>query len=510
MQKMQIEYWPIDWFIPYENNPRKNDHVVDKFVKIIKEHGFRIPILAKSDGSVIDGHFRLKAAKKAGLKEVPVTPADDMTESQIRAFRISVNAMAELAEWDNDLLKIELEELGALNIDLDSTGLDEKFINGLFTYDNKTKGLTDPNVIPEPPSEPVTQKGDLLILGRHRLLCGDSIIDSDVHYLMDGDIADLVHADPPYGMGKEIDGVLNDNIYKEKLDKFQMNWWTAFRPFLSDRGSAYIWGNAEDLWRLWFIGGLSSSKYRGEFDYLELRNQIIWDKKNIPGMNSDLITQYPVASEHCLFLQVGKQFIGNVNSEDYWEGWDEIRLYLKEEADAIGLTPKKTREICGCQMYSHWFTKSQWSLISEKNYKLLQAAFPGNFEKDYHEIKRKYNEIKGGFRNHINGILGGMRSYFDNVHDIMRDVWEFPRVFGKERQGYATPKPVEMIARAIKSSLPEEAIVAEPFIGTGTSLIAAEMTNRICYGMELSPKWCDVTIKRWEEYTGKKAIRIKV
>ena len=121
---LQHETWPIDKLIEYARNPRKNDHAVDRVAAAIREFGFRVPVVAKSDGTVVDGHLRLKAAKKLGLTEVPVVLADDMTDLQIKAFRLSVNKMAELAEWDDELLAIELGELNAAEFDMALIGFD--------------------------------------------------------------------------------------------------------------------------------------------------------------------------------------------------------------------------------------------------------------------------------------------------------------------------------------------------------------------------------------------------
>jgi ParB-like chromosome segregation protein Spo0J len=121
---MQIKTFKIQDLIEYARNPRKNDEVVDKMISCIKEFGFRIPIVAKSDGTIVDGHLRLKAAKKLGLEEVPVVVADDLTETQIKAFRLVANQSANWAEWDDELLKLELEDLKNLNFDLDLTGFD--------------------------------------------------------------------------------------------------------------------------------------------------------------------------------------------------------------------------------------------------------------------------------------------------------------------------------------------------------------------------------------------------
>lgn len=129
---MKTELWPLERLIDYARNPRKNDHAVDRVAAAIKEFGFRVPIIAKSDGLVVDGHLRLKAARKLGLVEVPVVLADDLTDAQVKAFRISVNRMAELAEWDNELLALELGELGELGFDLDLTGFASDEINVLL------------------------------------------------------------------------------------------------------------------------------------------------------------------------------------------------------------------------------------------------------------------------------------------------------------------------------------------------------------------------------------------
>jgi ParB-like chromosome segregation protein Spo0J len=122
--KKDLEFWPLNRFIEYDRNPRINDHAVDKVAAAIKEYGFKVPIVAKSDGLIVDGHLRLKAAKKLKLNEVPVLLADDLTDAQIKAFRISVNKMADIAEWDNDLLKLEFDDLAQMDFDLSLTGFD--------------------------------------------------------------------------------------------------------------------------------------------------------------------------------------------------------------------------------------------------------------------------------------------------------------------------------------------------------------------------------------------------
>jgi len=149
--QMKLEQWPLEKLKAYENNPRQNDHAVEKMARAIREFGFRVPIIAKSDGQIIDGHLRLKAARAAGLKQVTVILADDMTEAQIKAFRISVNRMAELADWDLDLLKAELEGLQALDFDLDLTGLDDELMDEILRASPENAGmLKEENILLTP------------------------------------------------------------------------------------------------------------------------------------------------------------------------------------------------------------------------------------------------------------------------------------------------------------------------------------------------------------------------
>jgi DNA modification methylase len=195
---LQFEVWKIDRCIDYARNPRKNDHAVDKVAAAIREFGFRVPIVAKSDGTVVDGHLRLKAAKKLGLDEVPVILADDMSEAQIKAFRLSVNKVAELAEWDIDLLKLEIFDLKEMDFDLSLTGFDDDELANFLA--EPAEGLTDDDAVPDVPAIPVTVEGDVWLLGRHRLMCGDSTSIDAVERLMAGVKPDLIHTDPPYGM----------------------------------------------------------------------------------------------------------------------------------------------------------------------------------------------------------------------------------------------------------------------------------------------------------------------
>jgi ParB-like nuclease domain len=152
---LTVEPWPLARLIPYARNPRKNDAAVDRMCAAIREFGFRIPVVARSDGTVIDGHLRLKAAQRLGLADVPVALADDLSEAQIKAFRLLANRSAAWAEWDDELLALELQDLQGLGYDLALTGFDAGELKSLM--DGPATGLTDEDAIPVPPAEPVTR-----------------------------------------------------------------------------------------------------------------------------------------------------------------------------------------------------------------------------------------------------------------------------------------------------------------------------------------------------------------
>jgi DNA modification methylase len=198
VQPMTLEYWPIDRLIEYARNPRKNDAVVDRMCAAITEFGFRIPIIAKSDGTVVDGHLRLKAARRLGLKTVPVVLADELTDVQIKAFRLLANRSVAWAEWDDELLRLEMAEIEAADFDTALTGFDDSEIRKLIAgADDDTEGLDD---APEPPVEPISRPGDLWIRGEHRVLCGDATVMAHVETVLGGELADMCVTDPPYNV----------------------------------------------------------------------------------------------------------------------------------------------------------------------------------------------------------------------------------------------------------------------------------------------------------------------
>lgn len=485
---MKVQNVNIDTIKPYENNPRDNDGGVDAVANSIKEFGWQQPIVVDKDHVIIVGHTRYKAAKKLGMDKVPVVVADGLTDEQVRAYRLADNKTGELTDWDPEQLDIELGDI--LDLDMSDFGfeLDLPEITQEASLDDQE--VEDDNFNEEPPEKPKSKFGQLYQLGRHFLMCGDSTNPQMVQKLMRGGTADLVFTDPPYGMKKQKDGVDNDNLNYDDLLNFNKKWIPITFANLKSNGSWYCWGIDEPLMDIYS----NILKPMIKDNRITFRNLITWDKGSAQSQRSELLRSYTRADEKCLFVMCGVQGFNN-NSDHYFDKWDKIRLYLASEAKRVGLTSAKLKEITGVGMYARWFTKSQWIFIPEKYYKELQDYYKeyGAFKKEYDELKKEYYST---------------RAYFNNTHDNMNDVWHFNRVAGKERDaagGHATPKPLDLCARAIKSSSREGEKVLDVFGGSGSTLIACEQLNRSAYLMELEPKWVDVIIKRWEDFTGKKA-----
>ena len=397
---LQFETWPIDRCIDYARNPRKNDHAVDDMAAAIREYGFRVPIVATSDGTVVDGHLRLKAAKKLALDEVPVILADDLTEAQIKAFRLSVNKTAEFAQWDMDLLKIEMQELDGLGFDLSLTGFGEDELAGLMA--DKTEGLTDPDEIPEPPAEPVTVPGDVWLLGRHRIICGDSTSADTVSVLL-GDVKPhLMVTDPPYGV--EYDAGWRNESMPAKNDP------TRWKDGAGRATGAVMNDDKADWSEAWAL-------FPGDVAY-------IWHAGNMAHTVADSL----IASG----LEIRAQII---------------------------------------------WAKSQFVIG--------RGHYHPHHEPCWYAIRKS-----------ANGHWQGDRK--------QSTIWNIdkPR---KSETGHSTQKPVECMKRPIENNSSPGQAVYEPFSGSGTTIIAGEMTGRHIYAIELNPAYVDVAIKRWQDFTGQAA-----
>ncbi len=199
---MQITNRAIELLKPYAKNPRNNDGAVAAVADSITKYGFRQPIVVDTDGVIVVGHTRWKAAQKLGMAEVPVHVANDLTPEQARAYRIADNRVAELAEWDNDLLRPELMELKDLDVDISALGWDAADLSALLAPPG-SEGLVDPDDVPAAPDAATTMPGDIWVLGNHRLMCGDSSKAEDLDRLLDGAQIHLANTDPPYNVKVE-------------------------------------------------------------------------------------------------------------------------------------------------------------------------------------------------------------------------------------------------------------------------------------------------------------------
>ena len=393
MEFPQYKTVSTDSLIPYARNSRTHsDAQVGKIAASIKEFGFLNPIIVDGGNGIIAGHGRVMAAQKLGLDMLPVIEAGHLTDAQRRAYVIADNRLALDAGWDNDMLKVELSDLQEADFDLTLTGFDPSEIDAFLA--EPTEGLTDEDAVPEVPVQPVTVEGDIWLLGRHRLMCGDSTSVDAVDKLMDGRKADMVFTDPPYGVdykgGHFHSGDVNIKRHREKLkndDSAQI--YTDVIPIIA----AYCDGPCYT----WFADTKPVELYNAVSAVGEIHALIIWHKINATyaAMNA----QYKQRHEPCL----------------YWK-------------------PKgKTL---------------RWSGAST--------------EATIWEIKR----------------------------DARNDM-------------HPTQKPVALAEKAILNH--SVGLVADFFGGSGSTLIACEKNNRNCVMMEFNPAYCDVIIKRWQDFTGQQA-----
>lgn len=252
---------PIKSVKPYPGNPRQNKDAVAKVAASLKEFGFRQPIVVDKDNVIIVGHTRLLAAKSLKMKEVPVLIADDLTEEQVKAYRLADNKTAEFSEWDMDKLVAELD--GIIDIDMEQFGFDLSV----------APEVVEDDFDPEPPEEPKAKRGDIYQLGRHRLMCGDSTSVDDVMKLMDGAQADMLLTDPPYNVDiKETAGkILNDNMESEKFREFLRAAFIAGRTAMKPGAAFHIWHGETEGYN--FRGAIADAG-------MKCRQQLIWVKSS--------------------------------------------------------------------------------------------------------------------------------------------------------------------------------------------------------------------------------------
>lgn len=386
----KVELKKVAGLIPYARNSRTHsDEQVSQIAASIREWGWTVPVLVDEAGGLIAGHGRILAAKKLGLAEVPCMTAVGWSEAQKKAYIIADNKLAMNAGWDDDLLKIELGDLGALNFDLSLTGFGLDEISTLLA--DKTEGLTDPDEVPEPPAEPVSVLGDVWVMGNHRIVCGDCTDADVVGKALNGVKPHLMVTDPPYGVEYDPEWRSKAGINKNKakmgvvLNDDRADWRETWALFPGE--VAYIWH-----------GGLHAATVADSLVAcgFSIRSQIIWSKD-----------RFPLSRGHY-----------------------------------------------------HWQHEPCWYAV------------------------------KGA------GHWAGDRK--------QATVWNIP-ARDDSGVGHGTQKPVECMKRPIENNSSPGQAVYEPFSGSGTTIIAGEMTGRPVHAIELNPAYVDVAVERWQAFTGNEA-----
>jgi DNA modification methylase len=389
----KVEQWPIEQLVPYAKNSRTHsDAQVAQIAASIKEWGFTSAILVDEDGGIIAGHGRLMAARKLGMAQVPVMIAKGWSDAQKRAYVIADNKLALNAGWDNELLALELAELDGLGFDVELTGFSDEEIKALMPVE-VTEGLTDPDDAPAVQENPVTVPGDVWVMGKHRLLCGDSTSVDDLAKLTQGNLVDMWLTDPPYNVAyeggtKEKLTIKNDSMGDDQFRQFLRDAYTAADTVMKPGAVFYIWH--ADLEGYNFRGAAKDAGWT-------VRQCLIWKKSSMVLGRQD----YQWKHEPCLY------------------GWKDGAGHL-------------------------------WA-ADRKQTTILEFDKPAR-----------------------NG--------------------EHP-----------TMKPVALFEYQLLNNTKGGDIVLDSFGGSGTTLIAAEKNGRTAMIMELDPRYCDVIVKRWQDFTGKQA-----
>ena len=366
---MQIEYRRAVDLTPYENNSRTHSkEQVGQIVESIKEFGFTNPILIDEAGGIIAGHGRLEAANALGMEEVPTITLTGLSEAQKRAYVIADNRLALNAGWDIEALTSELKALQAEDFNLDLIGFDPDELAKMLA--EPVEGQTDEDAVPEVPEAPVTVKGDIWVLGRHRLMCGDSTSIDAVEQLMAGLKPDLIHTDPPYGMNAVTKSSVLKKNYKTDIIGDDT-------PDVAKDAFRLIHGLYPDAKQIWWGANYYCSALPDSECWL------VWDKNN-----------------------------GGSDQTDCELAWANFRSVVR-----------------------------QFTMASEKK---------------------------------------------NRVHP--------------------TQKPVALMEWIIKRFNLSAKTIADFFGGSGSTLIAAEKHGLQSYIMEFDPKFCDVIVKRWQDFTGKQAV----
>jgi DNA modification methylase len=414
----QIQIWPIDRLVFYARNPRRNDAVVDRMCSSIREFGFKIPVLARSDGEVVDGHLRLKAARKLRIDEVPVILCDEWTPAQVKAFRLMVNRSVTWAAWDEELLALELQELSEADFDLSLTGFDPKELDDLLADPEDDERA---NAAPPLPENPVSWLGDLWLCGPHRVLAADATSPDAVARLLGERKPGLMVTDPPYGI--QLDSEWRD------------------RAGLND-GSR--------------LGAKHS--YPAEPSYMKQRTE----GHTETTISGDTRADWSEAFELAPSLQVAYVWHASIFTREVLNGLLRIGFLYPQQ-----IIWNKGRTVLTRTHY--WYQHEPCWYVRKKNAPWFGKA--GENSTIWDSASPKF-------------IMGGS---------------------DEEKFDHPTQKPVDLMRRPILNHTRRGELVYDPFLGSGTTMAAAELTERVCLGIELDPKYVDVITQRWQTLANKKA-----
>ena len=418
--KTKIENVSIDKLVPYARNSRTHsDAQVAQIAASIKEFGFTNPVLIDGDGGIIAGHGRVMAAKSMKLESVPCIRLDHLTEAQKKAYVIADNKLALNAGWNDQMLGLELADLQGLGFDLELTGFNKDELASLMAPE-PTDGLIDEDEVPSIPEHPKSQRGDVWLMGEHRLMCGDSTQADDLAKLMDGDKADLVWTDPPYNVA--INGkagkIMNDDMSDAEFRKF-LNAVYA-RYFENMREGAVIYVAHADSERVAFTDCFVKAN-------LKLSQILVWAKQS-----------------------------GTLSRQDFNWKHEPILYGWKEGA-------------------GHYFCKDF----------TLTTVIDDDLDIDKMKKDDMVAMLKQIKEQMPTTVIRHDRPTKSDLHPTM--------------------KPVGLVQRMVEWSSMDGWIVLDLFGGSGSTLIACQKANRRARLMELDPKFCDVIVKRYQEFTGKKA-----
>ena len=435
---MKIEQRKIEALIPYVNNSRTHsDEQVAQIAASVREFGWTNPILVDGQNGIIAGHGRLAAARKVGLAEVPVIVLDHLSDAQKKALVIADNKLASNAGWDDEMLRLELGDLQEMGFDATLTGFSTDELDALLNVVEGTDGLTDEDDVPEVPEEPTTRLGDVWILGKHRLMCGDCKSFSDIEKLLIGKKINLVITSPPYASQRTYDeGSGFKPLHPDEFVSWYQEVASNIMANLADDGSYFcnIKPNADGIKRELYVFDLVLAHVR-DWGW-NFADEFCWERSGIPQ-------------------QVARRF--------------------KNQFEPI-----------------YHFTKGEWKFrpdaVKHESKSVPKAKGKGAGDTNAAKRQGHVSAVDG------NDIAAGM-AYPGN---------RLP-TFQSEALGHPAAYPVGLPEFFVKAYTDSGDIVFDPFMGSGSTLIAAEKNGRIACGTELSPIYVDLIIKRWQEFTGKAA-----